>query len=226
MSDLKQQAALAAVKLIKENSIVGLGAGSTIAFLVQGIKDVPALAGSITTVTSSFNTKMLLQQAGFTVREMGDLREIDLYFDGCDQFDSRLNALKSGGGIHTREKILASMAREFILLGDESKSVDKLDGKYPLVVEVIPDALSFVMSRLQQLLHPSECRIRLGDRKDGAVITENGNFLLDCKWSVFPDPGMLNEKVKGIPGVVEHSLFFNIARLAMVAGPGGIKILR
>lgn len=225
MSDLKQQAALAAVKLIKEKSIVGFGAGSTIAHLVQGIRNVPALAGSITTVTSSFNTKLILQQSGFVVKEMGDMEEIDLYFDGCDQFDSRLNALKSGGGIHTREKILASMAREFILIGDESKSVEMLDGKYPLVVEVIPDALAFVMNRLQQL-HPSECRIRLSDRKDGAVITENGNFLLDCRWTVFPEPALVNEKVNGIPGVLEHSLFVNIARLAIIAGPGGIKIIR
>jgi ribose 5-phosphate isomerase A len=226
MSDLKQQAALAAVKLIRENSIIGLGAGSTIAHLVQGIKANPALAGSITTATSSFSTKMLLQQAGFAVREMGDLQEIDLYFDGCDQFDSRLNALKSGGGIHTREKILASMAREFILLGDESKFVDKLDGKYPLVVEVIPDALTFVMNRLQQMLHPTDIRIRLGDKKDGAVITENGNYLLDCRWTVFPEPALVNEKVTAIPGVLEHSLFVNLARLAMVAGPDGIKIIR
>jgi len=226
MNDLKQQAALAAVKLIRDKSIVGFGAGSTIAHLVQGIKEQPALAGSITTVTSSFNTKLLLQQSGFVVKDMEDLEEIDLYFDGCDQFDSRLNALKSGGGIHTREKILASMAREFILIGDESKYVEQLDGKYPLVVEVIPDALSFVMSRLQQSLHPSECRIRLSDRKDGAVITENGNYLLDCRWPVFPDPALVNEKVIRIPGVLEHSLFFNIACLGIVAGAGGIKIVR
>ncbi|HVU55966.1 MAG TPA: ribose-5-phosphate isomerase RpiA [Puia sp.] len=226
MSDLKQQAALAAVKLVKENSIVGFGAGSTIACLVNGIKTRPELAGTITTVTSSYNTRLLLQQSGFAVREMGDLQEIDVYFDGCDQFDVRLNALKSGGGIHTREKILASMAREFVLIGDASKYVEKLDGKYPLVVEVIPDALAFVMSRLQQLLNPSECRVRMSDKKDGAVITENGNYLLDCRWTVFPDPELVNEKVIRIPGVLEHSLFFNIARLGIIAGADGIKIIR
>jgi ribose 5-phosphate isomerase A len=226
MNDLKQQAALAAVKLIKENSVIGFGAGSTIAHLVRGIQDDQALAGSITAVTSSFNTRLLLQRSGFAVKEMGDLQEIDLYFDGCDQFDSRLNALKSGGGIHTREKILASMAHEFILIGDESKYVEQLDGKYPLVVEVIPDALAFVIGRLQQTLRPSECTIRLSDRKDGAVITENGNYLLDCKWSVFPDPALVNEKVSRIPGVLEHSLFVNIARLAIIAGPDGIRIVR
>jgi ribose 5-phosphate isomerase A len=226
MSDLKQQAALAAVKLIKADSIVGFGAGSTIAHLVNGIKAEPELAGSITAVTSSYSTRLLLQQLGFAVKEMGDLREIDLYFDGCDQFDSRLNALKSGGGIHTREKILASMAHEFVLIGDESKYVEKLDGKYPLVVEVIPDALAFVMSSLQQLLNPSECRVRLSDRKDGAVITENGNFLVDCRWPVFPDPALVNEKVIRIPGVLEHSLFFNIASVGIIAGSEGIKILR
>jgi len=226
MSDLKRQAALAAVKLIKENTIVGFGAGSTIAHLVNGIRDLPDLAGTITTVTSSYNTRLLLRESGFVVKEMGDLQEIDLYFDGCDQFDSRLNALKSGGGIHTREKILATMAREFVLIGDASKHVERLDGKYPLVVEVIPDALAFVMGRLQQLLNPSECRVRLSDKKDGAVITENGNFLLDCRWTVFPDPELVNDKVIQIPGVLEHSLFFNIAQLGIIAGADGIKIIR
>ena len=226
MSDLKQQAALAAAKLVKENNVIGFGAGSTIAHLVNGIKGDPGIAGSITTVTASFNTRQLLLQSGFVVKEMGDVEEIDLYFDGCDQFDSRLNALKSGGGIHTREKILASMAHEFVLIGDASKKVEKLDGKYPLVVEVIPDALAFVIHQLKQLLHPSECRIRLSDKKDGAVITENGNFLLDCRWSVFPEPEMVNEKVIRIPGVLEHSLFFNIAGVAIVAGSEGVKIIR
>jgi ribose 5-phosphate isomerase A len=226
MNDLKQQAALAAVKLIKENTAVGFGAGSTIDHLVNGIQALPGLAATLTTATSSYNTRLLLQQAGFVVQEMGDLQDLDLYFDGCDQFDGRLNALKSGGGIHTREKILASMAREFVLIGDESKYVEKLDGKYPLVVEVIPDALAFVASRIQHALNPVECRLRMSDRKDGAVITENGNYLLDCRWAVFPDPERVNEKVIRIPGVLEHSLFFNIARLGIVAGPGGIKIIR
>jgi len=104
--------------------------------------------------------------------------------------------------------------------------VERLDGKYPLVVEVIPDALAFVMGRLQQLLNPSECRVRLSDKKDGAVITENGNFLLDCRWTVFPDPELVNDKVIRIPGVLEHSLFFNIAQLGIIAGADGIKIIR
>jgi ribose 5-phosphate isomerase A len=226
MKDLKQEAALAAVKLVKENNIVGFGAGSTIAHLINGIKTLPELAGSLVTVTSSYSTRLLLQQLGFTVKEMGDLPEIDLYFDGCDQFDNRRNALKSGGGIHTREKILASMARDFVLVGDAGKYVEKLDGRYPLVLEVIPDALSFAMSRLQQLLNPSECQVRTSDRKDGAVITENGNFLVDCRWTVFPEPELVNERVTRIPGVLEHSLFFNLARLAIIAGPDGVKIIR
>lgn len=226
MSDPKQEAALAAAKMVRENSVVGFGAGSTIAHLIKGIKALPELAGSLITVTSSFSTRQLLLQSGFAVREMGDLQEIDLYFDGCDQFDGRLTALKSGGGIHTREKILASMAQEFVLVGDASKYVKKLDGKYPLVVEVIPDALSFVISRLQQLFHPTECRVRMGAQKDGAVITENGNFLLDVRWAVFPEPESVNENVIRIPGVLEHSLFFNIARLGIIAGADGIKFIR
>ena len=224
MQDFKKEAALAAVKLIRENSTVGFGAGSTIAHLINGIKENQALKGTITAVTSSFLTRQLLEDTGFLVKEMTTTGEVDLYFDGCDQFDRQLNALKSGGGIHTREKILASMAREFILLGDESKSVEKLDGKYPLVVEVIPDALAYVQRHLQEMLRPRECNVRLSKQKDGAVITENGNYLLDTWFNEFPDPAFLDEKIARLPGVPGHSLFYQLARRAIIAGPGGITI--
>lgn len=95
MQDFKKDAALAAVKLIKENSTVGFGAGSTIAHLINGIKEQGDLVTSITAVTSSFLTRQLLEVSGFRVKEMGMMQEIDLYFDGCDQFDRQLNALKS-----------------------------------------------------------------------------------------------------------------------------------
>src|SRR5882724_3648512 len=107
MEDLKKVAAKAAAGFVKRGMIVGFGAGTTIAHLIGYIKEDPELASSIGAVTSSFTTKMLLEQSGFEVREMGGVNATDAYFDGCDQFDRQLNALKSGGGIHTREKILA-----------------------------------------------------------------------------------------------------------------------
>jgi len=224
MQDLKREAARAALPFIQKDSTVGFGAGTTIAHLIGFIKEDPSLASSIITITSSFSTRLLLQNSGFRVAEMGSTPQIDLYFDGCDQFDRQLNALKSGGGIHTREKILAAMAHEFILIGDESKAVERLDGKYPLVIEVIPDAISFVLSRLPDLFEGVAASIRLADKKDGAVITENGNFLVDSRFTHFPEPALLNEKVGLIPGVLEHSLFYGMAHKAIVAGNNGIII--
>lgn len=224
MQDLKKEAARAALPFIEKDSTIGFGAGTTIAHLIGFIKEDPALASSIITITSSFSTRLLLQTAGFRMAEMGSTDQIDLYFDGCDQFDRHLNALKSGGGIHTREKILAAMASDFILLGDEPKSVEQLDGKYPLVIEVIPDAVSFVLSRLPEILEGVSPAIRLADKKDGAVITENGNFLVDCRFTSFPQPALVNEKVGMLPGVLEHSLFYGMAHKAIVAGNNGTII--
>ena len=225
MPDFKRQAALEASKLIRPGDIVGLGAGSTMTHLIAAVKDSPDMFRSLKTVSSSFTTRRLLLQEGFSVLESGWLSRVDWYFDGCDQFDRRLNALKSGGGVHAAEKILAAMADQFVLVGDHSKRVDRLDATYPLVVEVVPEALAFVSDRLKKFFNPARFELRLSDKKDGAVMTERGNFLIDNWFSVFPEPAMLNERVIAIPGILEHSLFFNMAHRAVIAGPDGIQIL-
>jgi ribose 5-phosphate isomerase A len=225
MPDYKKQAAKAALQFVKKDSTIGFGAGSTIKYLIDFIKDDALLANSLNTFTSSFTTKKNLQQLGFKIQDAGAASHLDLYFDGCDQFDSNLNALKSGGGIHTMEKLLAVMATEFIILGDESKYVDKLNATYPLVVEVIPEAISLVLHRLKEMFISANSFIRLSDKKDGPVITEHGNYLIDVCFKVLPEPESINTEVKGITGVLEHSLFYNIAHKAVMAGPAGIKII-
>lgn len=222
MQDCKRDAAREAMKAIRPGHIVGFGAGSTMTHLIGYILEDAELTRSLTTVSSSFSTRQYLHRQGFAVREMEWMDRIDLYFDGCDQFDWRLSALKSGGGVHTSEKILAAMADEFILVGDISKRVDRLDGTYPLVVEVIPEALCYVSDRLKRFLHPVRSELRLSNKKDGAVITERGNYLIDNWFDPFPEPALLNERMIGIPGILEHSLFFNMARRAIVAGPEGV----
>lgn len=225
MADFKMQAAAAAVKLVAPGMTVGLGAGSTMANMVSLMQEA-GLGGSIRVATSSFGTRRLLSSQGFDVIDSGWQTSLDLYFDGCDQFDWRLTALKSGGGVFASEKVLAAMAREFVLVGDVSKKVDRLDGKYPLVVEVLPEALGFVADRLKKFFSPVRSELRMaGAVKDGAVVTERGNFLIDNWFSPFPEPAMLNERVTVIPGIVEHSLFFNMAHKAIVAGPAGVEIV-
>jgi ribose 5-phosphate isomerase A len=225
MPDLKQQAAFEAAKLIRTGDTIGLGAGSTMTHLIVAIKDDPELFRSLKTVTSSWSTRQRLLNEGFNVVESGWLSRVDWYFDGCDQFDRRLNALKSGGGVHAAEKILAAMADQFVLVGDSSKHVDRLDATYPLVVEVVPEALGYVSDRLKQYFNPSHSELRMSDKKDGAVITERGNFLIDNWFTHFPEPAMLNDRVIAIPGILEHSLFYNMAHRAVIAGPDGIQTL-
>jgi ribose 5-phosphate isomerase A len=225
MQDYKKEAAKEALKLVQSGMTVGFGAGSTMTHLIKYIKEDVTLFGSLTTVTSSFSTRRLLLDEGFAVREAGWLSGIDLYFDGCDQFDWRLTALKSGGGVHTSEKVLAAMAGQFVLVGDVSKKVDRLDARFPLVVEVIPEALGYVSFCLKKFFNPVRSELRMGgSAKDGALVTERGNFLIDNWFAAFPEPAMLNDRVTGIPGILEHSLFFNMAHSAVVAGPQGIEI--
>ncbi len=223
MQDFKKEAAREALKLIRADGTVGFGAGSTMASLIGLIKEDAALAASLKTLSSSFTTRQLLRQLGFSVQDSGSTAQIDFYFDGCDQFDRRLSALKSGGGVHTSEKVLAAMADEFILVGDAGKRVERLGPAYPLVLEVIPEALAYVSDRVKRFFNPVRSELRLSDKKDGAVITERGNFLIDCWFDPFPEPALINERMIGIPGILEHSLFYNLAQRAIVAGPEGVR---
>ena len=225
MADYKMEAAKAAVKRIKPGQNIGLGAGTTIANLVALLAAESGLAASISLVSSSFKTTTLISEYGLNVRSIALTKSLDIYFDGCDQFDTELNALKSGGGIHTSEKILASMAQEFILIGDAAKFVTRLDTTYPLVIEVLPAALELVMRQISSYFPDARIAIRMSDKKDGAAISDNGNLLLDIYFTQMPALDNLNVQVKMIPGVVEHSLFYRMAGKAIIAGAEGIKVI-
>ena len=225
MADYKLEAAKAAFKFIKANQTIGLGAGTTVFHLVDMIRQEPDLAQAVVFVSSSFKTNAYLLQHGLHVKSPGMVKHLDVYFDGCDQFDQELSALKSGGGIHTSEKILASMAAEFILMGDETKMVPQLDITYPLVIEILPQALQIVLERIQTSFPDAAIKLRMSNQKDGAVISENGNLLADIQFGTLPQWQQINTQVKMIPGIVEHSLFYQMATKAVIAGEGGIQIV-
>ncbi|SEB06118.1 ribose-5-phosphate isomerase [Pedobacter hartonius] len=220
------EAAKAASKLIKAGQTIGVGAGSTIAKLIRLIAAECTFSSTLTLVSSSFNSSALILKSGLNLKSAAAVDMLDIYFDGCDQFDTELSALKSGGGIHTTEKILASMADEFILIGDTGKFADQLNNIYPLVIEVIPAALNTILQQITASFPDAELRLRMSTEKDGAVISEYGNYLIDIYFSQPVKPAELNVKIKMIPGIVEHSLFYRMATKAIVAGEEGIKILR
>lgn len=226
MTDYKLEAAKAALTLITPNQIIGLGAGSTIAHLVNMLARDRKLAASLIFTSSSFKTTQLLSKHELHIQSPALLNKLDIYFDGCDQFDSELNALKSGGGIHTTEKVLALMAQEFILLGDEGKFSAQLNATYPLVIEILPQALQIVLANLAALFPQATLTQRMSTQKDGALISDNGNMLMDVQFTELPEPAKLNALVKMIPGVVEHSLFYQMAGRAIIAGENGIRTIR
>ncbi|MDP4283971.1 MAG: ribose 5-phosphate isomerase A [Bacteroidota bacterium] len=224
--NFKQEAARKASTLVKNNYVVGLGAGSTMASLAEFLKERMENGLSIRLVTSSYSTMMLLQEYKIPVMPIASFKKIDIYFDGCDQFDQNLNALKSGGGIHMMEKLLASMAKQFILVGDETKLVDKFDLKYPLVLEILPQAVTFIPHKIGQLFRGIKMIMRMNDKRDGPVITGNGNYLLDVYFKTWPELPGINPLFKSIPGIVETSLFYEMAYKAIIAGEKGITVLK
>ena len=223
--DFKKEAAIKAVGFVQSGQVIGLGAGSTIAFMVGLLAEQVRNGLQIQLLTSSFTTRQLLLQNGLTILPVADVEKIDIYFDGCDQVDHNLQALKSGGGIHTREKLLAAMATRFIIAGDDSKYVDRFTTNCPLVIELLPEALRYVPARIHQLFAGTKTELRMGNKKDGATITDNGNYLLDVWFNTWPELDKLNNTMKNIIGVIETSLFYNIVQAVIVAGNDGVRII-
>jgi ribose 5-phosphate isomerase A len=223
--NFKRDAAAKAISLVTENSIVGLGAGSTVAHAVDLLKQEIKKGLSVKFITSSFSTLQLLLKEKLPVFSAPSFKEIDIYLDGCDQFDHELNAVKSGGGIHTREKLLASMAKQFVLVGDESKLADTFDAKYPLVFEILPEAALFVPYKIEKMFEVVKISMRINGKKDGPVVTENGNYLLDLYFERWPELSVINPALQRITGIVETSLFYGIAHKAIIAGANGVRTL-
>jgi ribose 5-phosphate isomerase A len=223
MTDHKQEAAKAAVSLISAGQTIGLGGGKTIAYLADLLADDPPLMQSLTLTTSSFDTNVLLHTKGFRLVAPSLISRLDLYFDGCDVFDRQLNALKSGGGIHVMEKLLASAADRFILLGDAGKFQAALNPKFPVAIEFLPQALGIVSRRVGELFPGTRFVQRMSAEKIGAAISDNGNMLADVYFDSFPDLKQLNIDMEMIPGLVGHSLFYGMAHQAVISGDDGMR---
>lgn len=219
MTDHKKASAVAAAAFISAGQIIGLGAGKTIAYLAEQIATDKDLMQSLTVTSSSFDTTMLLHKRGFRVVAPSLISRLDIYFDGCDVFDTKLNALKSGGGIHVMEKLLAGAADRFILLGDAEKFQPVLNTKYPIAIEFLPQALGIISNAFPEARFVQ----RMNTEKNGALISDNGNFLADVYFDTFPDLEQLDRHIKMMPGIVGHSLFYKMAHEAVISGDKGIE---
>lgn len=219
---MKKRCAKEALKYIKDNSIIGLGGGSTISYLVSFIKEAGL---NVKVVTPSFNTASLCAKNGIEILPTWSVSSIDIAFDGCDEVDENLNALKSGGGIHTKEKIIAKMAKEYVLLVDESKVVKSLDFKCPVVLEIIPESKSYVEKIVESL--GGKPSMRTSSTKDGVTISDYGMLLMDVSFNKEKVKSImdLNRQLKEIVGVIDTSLFYNIATGAIVVGENSLRVI-
>jgi len=212
-----------ATEFVRDDMVVGLGTGTTATMFIRELAEKKL---KIRCVASSDASYELARSLGMQVFSLDDLPELDLYIDGADEVCRQhggLNLIKGGGGALLREKIVASAAREFIVVVDSSKVVEVL-GKFPLPVEVIQMALPLVEPKLKELnLNP-----KLRQKKDGSglFVTDEGNYILDCAAMRIEEPESLAAELKSIVGVVEHGLFLGMASLALVAGESGVTEYR
>lgn len=218
--NLKKICAKEALKQIKPKSIIGLGGGSTIAYLIEYIKEANL---DIKVVTPSFKTKSLCVESGLEVLNTSLIDEIDIAFDGCDEVDEKFNAIKSGGGIHTKEKLIASMSKDYVLLVDDSKYVNHLTNRYPIVLEIIEDSLSYVQKKVKRL--GGDPKIRSSKAKDGYTITDGGNLLIDVWFESIDDIYLLEKNLKDICGVIDTSLFINVVTKILITGKDETRIV-
>ena len=216
---LKRAAAKAAIDYIKpklqRETVIGVGTGSTANFFIDGLAEIKELFAS--TVASSSATAERLRSHDIAVRDLNEVDELSVYVDGADESDSQLALIKGGGAALTREKIVAACASEFVCIVDESKMVNTL-GRFPLPLEVIPMARSYVMRQLNKLGGKPVYR--------EGVVTDNGNIIVDVHDLIIRDPVMLEQKINQLAGVVTNGLFAQRgADVVVLSKESGVEVL-
>ena len=209
----KKQAAEAALKYVEDGDIVGVGTGSTVNFFIDALAGTnKRIAGA---VSSSEASTQRLQSRGIELMQLNSTGDLPVYIDGADEATRHRHLIKGGGGALTREKIIAGASRRFVCIADESKLVGAL-GAFPLPVEVIPFARSFVARQM----------VRLGGQpawREGFV-TDNGNEIIDVHHLEISEPGKMEQKINNIPGVVSVGIFaLRPADVLLIAGADGVR---
>ncbi|MCH7830748.1 MAG: ribose-5-phosphate isomerase RpiA [Proteobacteria bacterium] len=215
-ADKKRAAATAALEFIEPGVTLGVGTGSTVNFLIDML---PTIRNRIFRIVSSSKASTaLLEELGFEISTLNDAGAIDLYIDGADESNKRLQLIKGGGGALTREKVLAGAARRFICIVDDAKLVGML-GSFPLPIEVIPMAQELVARRLVKLRGQPIWR--------NDFVTDNGNHILDIHNLQITNPLEMEARINKIPGVVSVGIFADRpADILLIGGDDGVREMR
>ncbi|MGL4502546.1 MAG: ribose-5-phosphate isomerase RpiA [Planktothrix sp.] len=213
---MKQYVGKAAADRVQSGTIVGLGTGSTTAYAIQYIGErlQSGELKDIKGIPTSFQATVLAKQYGIPLTTLDEVDHIDIAIDGADEVDPNKNLIKGGGAAHTREKIVDSLAEVFIVVVDNSKLVDRLGSTFLLPVEVIPMAMTPVMKALEKL--GGKPTLRMGVKKAGPVVTDEGNLVIDVKFDALENPAELEKEINNIPGVLDNGLFVGVADIILV----------
>lgn len=216
----KKSSAQAAAKFVKASMVVGLGSGTTVAYVIRNLARSKPRAIFI---PSSSTTQKLADGLGLKLDSLEDHPKLDLMIDGADEVDPDFNMIKGKGGAQTREKILASAAKKVVIVADRTKLVSQLGERTPVPVEVLPFAHKFTMRRLAEL--KGETKLRITTAKV-PFVTDNGNYIIDVKFTPISRPAELEAEINLVPGVVENGLFVGVADVVLVGHEDGCTTLR
>ena len=223
--ELKRAAALAALDLVRDGMRIGLGTGSTAAMFVEALAERVGGGLNLVGIATSQATRLQAERLGLALVEL-DKTELDLTIDGADEIDAELNLIKGGGAALTREKIVAASSRRMVVVADASKKVEAL-GRFPLPVEIVPFGAMSTIRRIGVAARVAGCEGELVLRRSGfdPLVTDNGNWIVDCHFGAIPAPADLDRALAQVPGVVEHGLFIGLATKALIGTPRGVETL-
>lgn len=220
----KRQAGIAAANRIKPNMMVGIGTGSTVAFAIAELgRRIKEEKLQFSCCVTSYSSLVLCLQNDIQPMLIENFTELDISIDGADEVDSNLNLIKGGGAAHAREKIVHALSNEFLCIVDPSKLVKKL-GNFPVPIELLPVALNLVKREIQKL-GALNIELRMSVRKDGPVITDNGNLVIDARFQI-DDALLLEKEINSIPGVVANGIFATVRPSEVIVGDDSIRIIK
>jgi len=226
IEEAKRNAALEAVKHVKDTFVIGLGSGSTAAYAIEEIGNrIKREETRVLAVPTSYQAFTLAVKHGIPITTLEEHPILDLTIDGADQIDDELNLIKGMGGALTREKIVASTSKKLVIVADERKKVKFLgENNHPVPIEVLLFAAPIIVRKIKEM--GGKPFLRESNRKVGPVITDSGNVIVDVNFGLVQKPAELERKLKGISGVVETGLFVKMADLVYLGERSGVKLVK
>ncbi len=218
----KERVAQQAAMQVTDGMLVGLGTGSTANCFIEALACRSREKGlKVTTVSSSTASAIKAQQLGLTVLDFEQVKHVDMYVDGADEVSPELNLLKGQGADLVREKLLATASEQFLVLIEANKLVERIGGRFAIPIEVMPFAWQLVKKQLEA--NGGLGDLRQNANQNGYALSAYGSLILDMRFDERMDAGTLNDLLNGIPGIVEHGIFYRLATTVLVGKDGQVQ---